>query len=395
LGGTAFFPLFLLSVFLGACTNPFFAALLGEKGKSRKGETTYTVSFESNGGSSVTAQTVAEGGTVTEPPAMSKAAHFFIGWYREAAFTNAWNFAADTVMANTTLYAYWIPFKMVTVPGGHTFPTGADDSGTATVDHAYEIGETEVTYELWYTVRVWAEGNGYTFYDNPGREGSSGADTAPGVNRQEPVTEVTWFDAVVWLNALTGWVNEKTGNSLTPVYYYESACATVAEDSNTSNFEKEDPAHSYRSAYAKLGATGFRLPTSNEWELAARWQGSDTGNTVSTYTDPYFTKGNSASGATAAYTDGPATGAVAWYNNNNSLKTQAVKGRAANGLGLCDMSGNVWEWCYDWYPDGSGRIIRGGGWNNYASSLQLCFVYYFSPDDRYNITGFRPARTAQ
>jgi formylglycine-generating enzyme required for sulfatase activity len=182
------------------------------------------------------------------------------------------------------------------------------------------------------------------------------------------------------------------------VYYYDSGYATVAKDSTyTSNFEKEDPAHAYRSAYIKPGATGFRLPTSNEWELAARWQGSDTGNTVSGYTDPYFTKGNSASGATAACTDDDATKAVAWYNSNSSSKTQAVKGRAANGLGLCDMSGNVWEWCYDWNPsyDGSYRIVRGGRWDNGASYLQVGGVNNYSPDIRNYVIGFRPARTAQ
>jgi formylglycine-generating enzyme required for sulfatase activity len=95
-----------------------------------------------------------------------------------------------------------VTFKTVRVPvpgGGLSFPTGTDDSGTATVDAAYEIGETEVTYELWYTVRSWAESNGYTFNGNPGREGSSAAseNTTPGANSQEPVTMVDWFDAAV------------------------------------------------------------------------------------------------------------------------------------------------------------------------------------------------------
>jgi formylglycine-generating enzyme required for sulfatase activity len=295
---------------------------------------------------------------------------------------------------------------MVTVPvpeGGINFPTETDDSGTGTVTAAYEIGETEVTYELWYAVRLWAESNGYTFYNNPGREGNEGTDgDAPtAAAKQEPVTMVSWFDAVVWLNALTEWVNAKEGKSLTPVYYYESGCTTVARNSDlSSNFVKENTSHSYASAYAKPGATGFRLPSSNEWELAARWR-NDAVNTVSGYTNPYFTKGNSASGATADYNDTAANDAVAWYYYSTDFpggtqKTQAVKGKAANALGVYDMSGNVWEWCDDWHPSliGSDRVIRGGSWYNYADFLQVGVVGGSSPGSRYLYYGFRPARTA-
>jgi formylglycine-generating enzyme required for sulfatase activity len=292
-----------------------------------------------------------------------------------------------------------VGFTMVYVPGGHTFPTGVnDDDGTATVSGAYEIGETEVTYELWYAVRSWAEGR-YTFSGDPGREGSSAGsnNTLPGENKQEPVTMVNWFDAVVWLNALTEWVNEQSGKSLTPVYYYDDTHADggVAKNSNPANFEKESDSYGYASAYMKPNTTGFRLPSSNEWELAARWRGSDAANMVSGYTDPYFTKGDSASGATADCNDAGATKQVAWYLSD---KTQAVKGKSANALGLYDMSGNVWEWCYDWYPPGqagSYRFDRGGGWNSKANSLRMGRGSGTSPNARDSGIGFRPARTAQ
>jgi formylglycine-generating enzyme required for sulfatase activity len=298
-----------------------------------------------------------------------------------------------------------ISFATAWVPGGILFPTGTDDPGTpATVANAYEIGETEVTYELWYTVREWAETNkGYTFYNDPGYEGSSAgsANTTPGANRQEPVTMVTWFDAVVWLNALTEWVNEKTpGSSLTPVYYYDSGYTDVAKNSDpSSNFVKEIDTYSYASAYAKTGATGFRLPTSNEWELAARWR-NDSTNTVNSYTNPYFTQGNSASGAEADHSDAAATGEVAWYNGNSdsvtgTKKTQPVKGKTANALGLYDMSGNVYEWCFDWGSVGSLRIMRGGSWLNYADSLPVGSVDSYYAGSRNGNFGFRPARTAQ
>jgi formylglycine-generating enzyme required for sulfatase activity len=294
-----------------------------------------------------------------------------------------------------------ITFKMAPVPGGLTFPMGTGDSGSATVAGASEIGETEVTYELWYAVRSWAESkvDPYTFYNIPGREGSSAAsaNTTPGANRQEPVTTMTWFDAVVWLNALTEWVNAKTGSSFEPVYYYDDtyAAAKMVKDSyHGSNFVKENGSYIYASAYVKPGATGFRLPSSEEWELAARWRGNDPTNTVSGYADPYFTQGYFASGATANLSNTAATGEVAWYNVS---KTQAVKGKLPNGLGLYDMSGNVAEWCFDWYPSNIGRyrMMRGGNWSD-TSSHTLAVYYYgsvFNPDNTSQTTGFRPART--
>jgi formylglycine-generating enzyme required for sulfatase activity len=312
----------------------------------------------------------------------------------------AFTVAAVSAGTQTAYTGDGITFNMVRVPGGVTFPTGRENNAApATVAAAYEIGETEVTYELWYAVRLWAESNGYTFYNNPGMEGSSAEsnNTAPGVNKQEPVTMVNWFDAVVWLNALTEWVNAKTGSSYTPVFYYDRAYTTAAKDSNpSSNFEKETSSHSYASAYAKPGATGFRPPTSNEWELAARWR-NDAVNTVGGYTNPWFTKGNSASGATADYTDTTAIGLVAWYSSNASGKTQAVKGKGANGLGLYDMNGNVREWCIEWAPSssvspGSYRILRGGNWNTGSLNAVVDSRIYIDPDYRDDNSGFRPAR---
>lgn len=67
----------------------------------------YTVSFESNGGSTVEPQTVYQGETATIPSAPTKSGHVFEGWYKEAALTNIWVFETDTVTANITLYAKW------------------------------------------------------------------------------------------------------------------------------------------------------------------------------------------------------------------------------------------------------------------------------------------------
>jgi uncharacterized repeat protein (TIGR02543 family) len=365
-----------------------------------------TVTFDEDGGTPVQAASVGEGDKAAKPAAPVKTNYIFAGWYKEPGLTNLWDFAADTVTEAMTLYARWIPFKMVLVPANNTaFPTGLGDSETGTVSFAYEIGETEVTYELWYTVRTWAEANGYSFhYSNPGQEGGGGSGGAsPTTANQQPVTAVSWFSAVVWLNALTEWVNENTGSNLTPVYYYDKDYEYVAKNSNPAlNFEREVGSHDHASAYAKVGGaegfTGFRLPHSLEWELAARWRGGDATNAVINppfNTAPYFTKGDSASGATGNYNT-PATEEVAWYNGNAGSTTHPVKELAPNWLGLYDMSGNVYEWCSDWnaVEPGKQRNTRGGSSFVSNYNMQVGLNANRPPDEPDATVGFRLVRAA-
>ena len=280
-----------------------------------------------------------------------------------------------TTLSNFRLGSSSNYINMMSVPvpdGGITFPTGLEDTGRGTILSSYQIGETVVTWELWNTVRTWAVANGYSM--NTGRMGSSGSGSD-----QQPVTRITWYDALVWCNALTEYWNAISGASLETVY--NSGGNPIRSTSNTSVLNSVTPS---------ANATGFRLPTSLEWELAARWR-NDSVNTVSGFSNPWFTRGDSASGATADFNNINDTNNVS-VNNGNSGSTMPVKSKAPNSLGLYDMSGNVWEWCFN--INGSTRISRGGAYDNPRQHMRIGYEHNDSPDfiDANSTRSFRLVR---
>ena len=140
----------------------------------------------------------------------------------------------------------------------------------------------------------------------------------------------------------------------------------------------------WNGATCDFTADGYRLPTESEWEWAARGGNDHT-----------------------TYAGSDSIDEVVWYTSNtNDTGTRDVKTKNANGYGLYDMSGNVWEWCWDRYgsvtsstpgvgsASGSNRCKRGGSWYNNASAAEVAIRGDDDPYSRNDLVGFRLVRNA-
>ncbi len=234
------------------------------------------------------------------------------------------------------------------------------------------------------------------------------ADCSGGCGADHPVQSVSWFDAVVAANELS------TDAGLSPCYRLDGVVCEdgTAAGSDPSICMTEDKG-GIEAAVASLGVAGapyecegYRLPTEAEWEYAARSAGQ--------VTDAFPTGGNLLSpldeedcGGDLVLHDGTALDDVAWYCGNGADQCHAVRSLDPSPYGLYDVSGNVWEWCHDWYTQyggdatdpwgpasGDRRVNRGGYASSIPGLVRMASRNRFDPGGRSVAMGFRLVRTA-
>ena len=279
-----------------------------------------------------------------------------------------------------TITVNGVSFKMIHVQGG-TFTMGAtreqanDAEDKEKPAHkvtlsSYYIGETEVTQQLWLAVM-----------------GSNPSKYAPKTTNASRCEYDSFVADAKRLNA------KRAGTVRIPTRQEWDAAMTSGGGSLKRPVEDVswDDCQTFIRKLNQLTGRQFRLPTEAEWEFAARGGTKSQGY---------------------KYSGGNSIGTVAWYEDNafinkevNDYSTHNVKTKRANELGIYDMSGNVYEWCQDWYghynseaqnnpkgpSSGSDRVFRGGSWVSHAWSSRVSSRNDYSPGYTSNCLGLRLA----
>lgn len=232
-------------------------------------------------------------------------------------------------------------------------PKGSFQMGSPTAESGR--GSNEVQHSVTLTTDFWMAESEVTQRQYRNLMGSS-----PSYFKGDdlPVEQVSWLDAVAYCNAVS--VKEK----LVPCYQINGTTVGWGDG---------------------VKCTGYRLPTEAEWEYAA----------------------NPVTPPRTVYAGSDTADGVAWHSGNSGNTPHAVKTKSANGRGLYDLSGNVWEWVWDLYQSnyealpatdplgpstGVLRVFRGGSWDYTASNARVAWRD-ITPTGRYNSLGFRIVRS--
>ena len=266
-----------------------------------------------------------------------------------------------------------IPERFVLIPAG-SFKMGCNNWDATKPVH--EVTITKPFYMGKYEVTQ-AEYEKYCSYT-----GSNSPSSSKGDGDNYPAYYVSWYDALVYCN------KRSIAEGLTPCYSIKDS--TNPEEWGELPTSWDDPLRdTWDVAMCDFNANGYRLPTEAEWEYAAR----AGGNTVDSLTY-------------SGTSDVNKLGDYAWYYDNS---THEVGTKKANAFGLYDMSGNVNEWCWNWFTSeydenteggnnptgssaGSYRVNRGGSWYYSANSTSVFYRNYYGPNVRFNYLGFRVVR---